>query len=1004
MQTLGLKPTHKPVKDYFAALAAFQQLSFGNEGTVRSAFQELLADCSRKLKWTLVPEYPFKGPKGTTLRADGAVLDSFHYRRGIWEAKDEQDDLIKEVRKKFEIGYPKDNTLFQGPERAILYQNGILKYDGDISQAQYLADIVNEFFNFSQPHIAEWEEAIEEFKDRIPELAAALEKTIDREMMENRRFVARFEEFVQVCRASINPQISPDSVKKMLIQHLLTERIFRRVFKNPDFTRKNIIAFEIEKVIDALTSRQFSRDEFLKSLDRFYNAIEKSAEHATDYSEKQQFLNTVYERFFQGWDAKQADTHGIVYTPQPIVDFMVRSVEEILKKEFGKSLSDEGVHILDPFVGTGNFIVRVMKEIRTTNLKHKYLNELHCNEIMLLPYYIASMNIEHEYHERTGQYEPFPGICLVDTFELAEDVQGGLFTEENTARVERQRKAPIKVIIGNPPYNAWQENEDDGNKNRKYKVLDRRVSDTYSKLSNAANRNALSDPYVKAIRWASDRVGSDGIVALITNSGFLDAKAADGFRKCLGDDFSSIYIVDLGANVRKNPKLSGTTHNVFGIQVGVSINFFIRRKDVSKGELFYASADEWWTKLQRLGWLNSIGDSSRMQWVNLTADAKGNWLSEGIEPDFETYPSIEDIFSIHSNGLKTNRDAWAYNFSKGILAVNIKRTIGYFNAESSRIAKIKGSGDDLVASEDSIAWSRDLKNDALGGHPLAYSERCLRAATYRPFCRQIVYFDSILNEELYNLPKLFREDQPNRALWLKSGSDWPFFVLATDKICDVLPQGGSKLFSLHRLGKDELKLDNIKESVLIQFRAHYNDKAIAKEDIFYYVYGVLHSPEYRERYAANLKRELPRVPYAPDFWAFSKAGRALAELHIDYEKQKQYPLEFVETGQRDLRVKKMRLSKDKTTLVYNEFLTLKGIPAEAFEYRLGNRSALEWVVDQYQVSTDKRSGIVNDPNREDDDMYILRLVGQVITVSLETMKIVKALPGFGLEKAEAAKQ
>lgn len=379
-------------------------------------------------------------------------------------------------------------------------------------------------------------------------------------------------------RDAINPNLSDQAVEEMLIQHLLTERIFRKVFNNPDFAQRNIIAREIEKVISALTSRSFSRHDFLNSLDRFYGAIETTAATIEDYSEKQDFLNTVYEKFFQGFSVKVADTHGIVYTPQPIVDFMVRSVDDILKREFGKTdgLASDGVAVLDPFVGTGNFLLRVLRQMPKSKLPHKYAHELFCNEVMLLPYYIASMNIEHEYYELTGRYEPFNGISLVDTFELAEGRQMPLFAPENTQRVQRQKNTPIFVIIGNPPYNAKQVSENDNNKNRNYPVIDGRVAETYGKDSTAILKNQLNDPYIKAIRWASDRIGEDGIIALVTNSGFITASASDGVRKNLRQDFNKIYIIDLGGNVRENPELSGTTHNVFGIQVGVSVNSYIK--------------------------------------------------------------------------------------------------------------------------------------------------------------------------------------------------------------------------------------------------------------------------------------------------------------------------------------------------------------------------------------------------------------------------------------------
>jgi predicted helicase len=369
-------------------------------------------------------------------------------------------------------------------------------------------------------------------------------------------------------------------------------------------------------VIDALTSQSFSRHEFLKSLDPFYRAIENTAAGITDYAQKQGFLNTVYEQFFQGFSVKTADTHGIVYTPQPIVEFMVRSVDELLRSELGTSLASSGVHVLDPFVGTGNFIVRVLRQIAETgksSLPEKYAAELHANEVMLLPYYIASMNIEHAYLELAGKYEPFEGICLVDTFELAEAKQTSFLTEANTERVEKQKQAPIRVVIGNPPYNVGQVNENDNNKNRKYKTMDKRVRDTYARDSQASSTSKLDDPYIKAIRWATDRIGEEGIVAFVCNSGFLDGIATDGMRKHLEEEFDAIYVLDLGADVRKNPKLSGTTHNVFGIQVGVSINFLVRRKEHRcKARISYFCLEERALKDEKYQFLKNKGEVSRL--------------------------------------------------------------------------------------------------------------------------------------------------------------------------------------------------------------------------------------------------------------------------------------------------------------------------------------------------------------------------------------------------------
>lgn len=522
MPYLKLKSNSQPIQTFYREIKEKQQLSYLHEGAVAPHFSKLLQHCGRQFNWTLIEQYPITRKGQHPLKADGALLDEFKLIHGLWEAKDTQDDLPLEVKKKFQAGYPQDNILFQAPERAILYQNGTLAIDTDITNPANLVDTLKLFFEYQPPAYEQWELAVDEFKDKVPELARSLLQLIEDERKYNKRFVQALDDFTELVRQAINPNIAMPAVEEMLIQHLLTERIFRKVFDNPDFANRNIIAVEIEKVIQALTSRHFSRSDFLGKLDRFYGAIETTAATIDEFSQKQTFLNTVYEKFFQGFSVKVADTHGIVYTPQPIVEFMVRSVDDILQQEFGKSLGHKDVHILDPFVGTGNFILRIMQQIPKTQLPHKYAHELHCNEVMLLPYYIAAMNIEHAYFELTGEYQPFEGICLVDTFELAEGKQMPMFAKANTERVEQQKQAPIFVIIGNPPYNAHQVNQNDNSKNRKYPVLDKRVIDTYAKDSTATNKNALSDVYVKAFRWASDRIGNEGVIAFVSNNSFID--------------------------------------------------------------------------------------------------------------------------------------------------------------------------------------------------------------------------------------------------------------------------------------------------------------------------------------------------------------------------------------------------------------------------------------------------------------------------------------------------
>ncbi|RKU32608.1 DNA helicase, partial [Candidatus Poribacteria bacterium] len=555
MPKLNLKPTHKPIRDYYTTLQQYDRHNATHEGAVSNPFAFLLDTCAKQLNATLIPQYGMHTPKGNRIVIDGVVLDEYGLPFAYWEAKDIDDDLVKAVQAKRDAGYPLDNILFQTPQRAILYQNGQIALDIDITEPARLIAALQYLFSYVPPALDNWQAAVSDFREYVPDLAGALKALIDQRHETDPAFKEAFTDFYEICRTSINPELSQDAVEEMLIQHILTERIFRTVFNRSDFTLRNIIAREIENVSYTLMRHEVSRDVFLEPLDRFYVAIEQAATLCKDFSQKQHFLNTFYEKFFQGFSEDVADTHGIVYTPQPIVDFMVKSVEHILKTEFDRSLSDTGVHIIDPFVGTGNFIVRLMQDIQGTALEEKYRHELHCNEVMLLPYYIASLNIEQEYFQRTGTYLPFEGIALADTFELLEQQQGELFTRENTERVKRQKAADMFVVIGNPPYNAGQVNENDNNKNRKYRTMDKLIRDTWAADSKATNKNALYDPYIKAILWAQERIGKEGVVAFVTNNGFLDGMAFDGMRKHLAAACDRIYTLDLGGNARKRLKV-----------------------------------------------------------------------------------------------------------------------------------------------------------------------------------------------------------------------------------------------------------------------------------------------------------------------------------------------------------------------------------------------------------------------------------------------------------------
>jgi predicted helicase len=1054
---LSLKPTHKAVTTYYDALSRFEHLGVKHETAVRSAFQELLEHCARQFDWKLVPEYAIKRKNKADAQADGALLDNYGLNHGLWEAKDSADDLDKEIKIKFVAGYPKQNILFWQPDRAVLYQNSERFYEADLTRAEDLVHILSLFLEFAPPAIAEWERAVEEFRDKVPQIGASLKALIEKERQINQQFITAFESFCSLCRSSLNPNISVEAVEEMIIQHILTERIFRKIFAVADFIQRNVIAQEIETVITALNSRSFSRDDFSKSLEHFYGAIENAASTITDFHEKQTFLNTVYERFFQGFCVKVADTHGIVYTPQPLVNFMVASVEHVLKTAFKTSLADKNVHILDPFTGTGNYIVNIMRHIPKAALPHKFAQELHCNEIMLLPYYVASMNIEHAYYEATGKYAPFEGICLVDTFQTVEkqQIELSFFNEKNSARVERQKEAPIRVVIANPPYNAGQINENDNNKNRKYPELDRRVSVTYSEASKATLLRKLSDPYVKAIRYATDRIGDAGIVCFVNNNSFVTEKTFDGMRKELVKDFDLIYVLDLGGNVRKNPKLSGTTHNVFGIQVGVSINLFVRlpkEKDAKRhAKVYYHAVAGDWRKERKYRFLEETGSEARVKWKKLKPDKKGYWITNESDGEFDGFIPIGSkeaktnvktglaIFKTYSLGVSTNRDAVVYDFDAERLAKRVEQFAEDYNAEVHRWQK-KGrpkNVDDFVTYEN-VKWSRNLKRWFRQETELVFEKSCIRNSAYRPFTKLSLYYARKFIDEVGTTESLFpwpKCEKENSAIVVNVSPERPFCAFICNSIPskDVAGGFGSPsyclpLFSYAESGRE--RRENVTLEALRRFQMFY-DREITRGDIFHYVYALLHHPAYRFRYAENLKRELPRIPFvgvvasakgnapvsffplaavvamqgdakpshnpkasAKLFHAFADAGKKLADLHVNYESVKGFPLKRQENKEvkLDWRVKAMKLSKDRETLFYNDFLTLSGIPPQTFDYRLGNRSALEWVIDQYRVTRDENGNIVSDPNRLDDEQYIVRLVEQVITVSVETVKIINNLP------------
>lgn len=1017
-----LAPDSPAVRAYFDTLRDYAAVGAAHEQAVKTAFHAVLQAAAAPAGWTLVPEFT---PPGRRIRYDGALRDAFGFTLGYWEAKDEGDDLDTEIQRKIERGYRLQNTVFQAPTRAVLFQDGRAVLDARLDTPAHLIDLLDAFLGYREPELDRFHEAVAEFKARIPDLARGLVDKIQSARATDADFRTAFDALVETARQGINPDLRPGAVEEMLVQHMLTERLIASVFQNADFRSRNAIAAELERVVAALTARHFSRKDFLGQLDRYYRAIEDAAAGITDYAEKQALLNTVYEQFFQGFSAAAADVYGIVYTPQPLVDFMVRSVDRLLDRHFGQSLATPGVHVLDPFTGTGNFLVRVVEAIPTPDLPHKYRHDLHANEVMLLPYYVASLNLEHAYYERTGRYEPFPGIVLTDTFDLVEGRTLGMFAAENSVRAERQRSSPVKVILGNPPYNAHQANANDANQNRRYPIVDRRVSETYARESQAQNKNSLGDPYVKAFRWASDRLGDTGVVAFVTNGSFVDDRSFDGMRKMLGAEFDEVYVLDLGGNVRKNPKLSGTTHNVFGIQVGVAVTFLVRhrgkglRPATKYATIRYAATPVDWRKAQKFDFLSAAGDLDGIAWTTVAPNARFDWLTEGQTAEWDTYlplgssdertsdaDNTTTVFDQFSRGVETGRDAWVYDFDRAALEDRVERMVDTYNAQVSRWKRKGGKGvrpDDVVTfDETKLKWTSSLVSSLKGGAEGDVSADAFRRSLYRPFVPKWLYYDPLFIHRTGHFGTYFpTPEAENLALCVAGiGNRYPFGCLVTDMLPTLdLAFEKAQCFPLYVYRPDGTREENVTDWALDRFRARYAGehaaRAITKRDVFHYAYAVLHAPDYRARHAADLRRSLPRLPFAPAFWPLADAGAALAALHVGFETGPEHPLALVHTPGAPLDAPVTALAwadKDKTALRLSAALTLTGIPPEAHAYRLGTRSALDWLVDQMKDKADARSGIAHRLSTAQTAEQVAAHIRRVTHLSLETARLVAALP------------
>ncbi|MGN6127568.1 MAG: DEAD/DEAH box helicase [Humibacter sp.] len=1002
---------------------------------------------------------PIVVPAG--MRPEDALRDNERYAV-VWEvlqALRAHDERFDAMVNKIELNQARDariNIIGVGGKESDEYGDGSNKdtpeqgaFDlsalGDFREAMY-AKVVQKVG--SRRYWEDWAKSVADIAERHRERLIGL--------LKSGHAAKEFDDFHTALRASLNESISRDDAIDMLSQHLITAPIFSALFADYDFATNNPVSQVMDTMLRALEGTNLEAE--TADLDKFYESVRVRVEGIDNAAGKQSIIKDLYERFFKLAFPRAADQLGIVYTPVEIVDFIIRSVDHLLRQEFGTSLSGEGVHVIDPFTGTGTFIVRLLQSglISPHDLARKYASELHANEIMLLAYYIAAINIESTFHDVLAEalyakvpYQPFDGIVLTDTFQMHEagDLDDGTVFTSNSERVTKQRALDIRVIIGNPPYSAKQASGNDNAANLKYATLDASIARTYAARSTATNKNSLYDSYIRAIRWASDRIDDHGIIGFVTNGGFIDTNTADGLRKTLADEFATIYVLNLRGNMR-SPDWKSEGGQIFGpgSQTTVAVTFLVKKNGhTGRGNVYYHDIGDYLTREQKLA-IVADSSSDSIDWTTITPNDAGDWLNQRSE-SFSAYQPIGDkspgaLFGLYSGGLKTNRDSWLYNFSRETVRRNVERMVAFYNGQmNAYTAHVEQAGSAGPSSVDAFidtdpkkfSWNRADKSRLARRRMYAVREQAARVSAYRPFTKQHSWLDSELNDMVYRIPSMFPTvEHQNYGFYLTGlGSAKPFSVQAVCSIPDVNYWGseGGQFFARWTFEEETVetvaqgafdfadtedvvdgyrRIDNIADATLAQYRTWYGI-GVTKDAIFAFVYGLLHSPDYRHRFAADLKRTLPRIPRieTADFVTFADAGQHLLDMHINYERVDPYPLTIVGdqpsgSGSGDLygwfRVEKLKWKSkaDKSTIVYNPRITISGIPEAAHRYMLGSRSALEWIIDRYQVKTDKSSGIANDPNdwsREvGNPRYIVDLIAKVTSVSVETMKIVDALP------------
>jgi predicted helicase len=978
------------------------------ETSIRVAFQNLLNEYCKPRDFLLIPELDYRLPNGKLVYPDGTIKDALRLDWGYWESKDQYDKLDEEIEKKLNKGYPDSNILFEDSQTAVLIQSSTETMRVSMRDADAVDGIITSFINYVRPEVKDFREAIEIFKQDLPTVLNSLRDLIDCQGENNTSFQTARDKFWGICKESINPEISLFDIREMMIQHILTEDIFINIFNESQFHRENNIAGELQGVISTFFTGSVKKNT-LGTIERYYAVIRRTAANIYNHQEKQKFLKALYENFYKAYNPKAADRLGIVYTPNEIVRFMIESTDFLVHKHFGKLLADKDVEILDPATGTGTFITELIDYLPKQSLEHKYKHEIHCNEVAILPYYIANLNIEYTYKQKMGVYEEFENICFVDTLDNTSFAgkQLDLFamSVENTARIKRQNDRTISVIIGNPPYNAKQENFNDNNANRYYTAIDKLIKESYIKYSKAQNKNILYDMYVRFYRWATDRV-KNGIICFITNSSFLDGRAFDGFRKSIQDDFSFVYVIDLGGNVRsisgKDGIFIGEKHTIFGesAMTGIVICFLIKDSNSQGCKIFYSHPFHIHELRENKIRYLAENKFDKIAFDHIKPDQKFNWINQS-DNDFETLLPLvdkdvkagkgeESVFKLFSRGVETTRDEWVYDFNQLVLMEKIKNMIEIYNLS------IENKNMDNY-----IKWSSSLESYFNNGIKAIFNQDLIKLSLYRPYFKLYHYTEKLFNHRLtQNHYEMFSEtlNYENKIISFSGiGSNKYFHCLSSNLLIGLDTIEKTQCLPLYRYDKEGKRIDNITDWGLKQIQTHYQDETITKIDIFHYTYAVLHNPAYRTKYELNLKREFPRLPYYENFQKWVNWGKQLMELHINYETVTPYNLTRLDIPLKDnQKTPKPKLKADKTknSIILDDVTTLENIPKIAWEYMLGNRCALEWILDQYKEKKPKDPTIAEKFNTyrfADYKEQVIDLLMRVCTVSVETMNIIREM-------------